>query len=105
MRRREGDITRCQSIDRDHWSRLWEFSLAARRQAINPGQAPVIIELNLKVAASVELQDAGDAAIRSAPVGLWSEDLGGAWDNVASHQAEIEQAIRQNAAGEEGLDD
>jgi uncharacterized protein (DUF433 family) len=44
-----------------------------------------------------------DEKILEAIVGLTPADLEAAWEYVAAHEDEIDQAIRENEAGEEGL--
>ncbi len=44
-----------------------------------------------------------DADIMAAVQGLTTGDLEAAWDYVAAHSSEIDEAIRANEAGEEGL--
>jgi uncharacterized protein (DUF433 family) len=44
-----------------------------------------------------------DDRILESVVGLTPSDLDAAWDYVASHEDEIEQAIRENEAGDAGL--
>jgi uncharacterized protein (DUF433 family) len=46
-----------------------------------------------------------DAEIIAAVQGLTPGDLEAAWEYVAAHRAEIDQAIRSNEEGEEGLID
>lgn len=53
----------------------------------------------------VELRRQGgtDAEILQAIVGLTAADLEAAWEYAAANPAEIDEAIRENEAGEEGL--
>jgi uncharacterized protein (DUF433 family) len=44
-----------------------------------------------------------DAEILQAVQGLTRDDLDAAWEYAAAHEAEIDQAIRDNEAGEEGF--
>ena len=44
-----------------------------------------------------------DAEILHAVQGLTRDDLEAAWEYAAAHEAEIEQAIRDNEAGDEGF--
>ena len=44
-----------------------------------------------------------DEQILGAVLGLTPADLGAAWEYAAAHPDEIDEAIRENEAGEEGL--